>query len=445
MKQRQRNPFPALSMVLCLSILFLTGGCESNQPAEPDAEAGLVSTAESVEEETLSSQPVYSEELSLPEPDVMESTVTSIPEHTVSQTPDTVASVASVVASDEENPPESSSQSAQSAQPISLSLPDDIALWSGKWTQQSQHGKLLRSTEELTSWLVERYHRNGVPDKDILMYPTKNEVDGFLLSDVVESYRSHFESGNIVLGIYTYYPSLSCHAEITELTVDGSSLTVSMNTNQDPDKDRFTYLVTLAVLPAGCVEGVDRVTIEQPNYLADWYDTKSPYPTRRWLNHLYGDNDYTAILSEEALLDWLQRNSVAPASDGSDMDTYPFSDRDHPPLYDERDRQHPNPDAVTTSEDIAGLFTSAFGQGKGVLALRFQHSLPMNNEIVTRIERQGNRLTVYYVLYGSESYGCIAPYNTATIYLMELDAQLLQGVETIEAVCECSYNRMTVK
>lgn len=442
MKQKQPSRLPVLSMVLCLSILLLTGGCESNQSAEPDAEADLVSTAESIEEEALSSQPLYSEELSLPEPDSMGSTVTSIPEHTApSQTSDTVTSLASMVASDEENPPESSSQPTQ---PISLPLPDDVALWSGKWTQQSQHGKLLRSPEELTSWLVERYHRSGKPDKDILMYPTKNEVDGFLLSDVVESYRSHFESGNVVLGIYTYYPSLSCHAQITDLTVDGNTLTVRMNTNQDPDKDRFIYLITLAVLPAGCVEGVDQVTIDQPNYLADWYDTKSPYPTRRWLNHLSGDNDYAAILSEEALLDWLQRNSVAPASDGSDMVTYPFSDRDYPPLYDERDRQHPNPDAVTASEDIAGIFTSAFGQGKGVLALRFQHSLPMNNEIVTRIERQGNHLIVYYVLYGTESYGCIAPCNTATIYLMELDAQLLQGVETIEVVCERTYHSMTV-
>ena len=76
--------------------------------------------------------------------------------------------------------------------------------------------------------------------------------------------------------------------------------------------------------------------------------------------------------------------------------------------------------------------------------MRFQHSLPMNNEIVTHIERQGNHLTVYYVLYGSESYGCIAPYNTATIYLMELDAQLLQGVETMEVICECAYSSMTV-
>ena len=204
----------------------------------------------------------------------MESTVTSIPEHTVSQTPDTVTSLASVVVSDEGNPLEPSSQPTQ---PVSLPLPDDIALWSGKWTQQSQHGKLLRSAQELTSWLVERYHRNGVPDKDILMYPTAYEVDGFLLSDVVESYRRHFESGNVVLGIYTYYPGLSCHAKITELTVDGSSLTVSMRPDRDSGNDRFAYLVTLAVL-AGCVEGVDQVIIDQPNYLPIGMTPNRPTP-----------------------------------------------------------------------------------------------------------------------------------------------------------------------
>ena len=77
-------------------------------------------------------------------------------------------------------------------------------------------------------------------------------------------------------------------------------------------------------------------------------------------------------------------------------------------------------------------FVPVFEQGKGLLALYLLNGGSGYTEVVTTVERIDNRLKVYYNHYETQTFHEDAV--ECHIYFITMDAELLRGVDSIEAV-----------
>ena len=144
-----------------------------------------------------------------------------------------------------------------------------------------------------------------------------------------------------------------------------------------------------------------------------------------------------ALLSYDELYQWLKETmTIRMPGIEDDMTALPedisfgLTDLDHPASRDKEGEQIPNPDAKDTVKEIADEFAGIFDQGQGVLALRFDNPYPEYSEVVTQIEHIDHRLEVHFNRY--EHSGIHLCVTQTHLYLIPLDAELLQEIELIE-------------
>ncbi len=419
----------ALSSALCMALVFFPSGC-GQKPAAPSTADISSSQVESMDEPSSLAAPpdTSSEDAATSEPAVSSGSEANM----------------------EENPPVSRVTSkpeppAKPAGPVSLDLPADIATYTPSGATKEDQAQLFRSADALYNWLIAMCDGDYLKDDQLALYCSLSDsTEKITPQEAWEHYRGQLEQGNAVLGVYTSYPG-PCQADITGLVVDGHSLTVGMTAQESSSNEGYITMLKLAVLPAGSVEQVNEVSLDHQVQLIHRYTPEvipaSPYPVRRWSVNVCNDDapKNAALFSYDELYQWLEETmTIRMPGIEDDMTSLPedislgLTDLDHPAAWDEKGEQIPNPDAKDTVKEIADEFAGVFDQGQGVLALRFDNPYPEYSEVITQIERIDRRLEVHFDRYEhSGIHFCILQTH---LYLIPLDAALLQGVESIETI-----------
>lgn len=428
MLQDYRARSVALSIALCMAMVFFPSGC-GQKPAAPNTADITLSEIELIDTPSSLAAP----------PD-------ALPEDAAAS--DTAVSADSG-ADAKENPPVSqvSSESeppAEPAGPVSLDLPTDIATYTPSGNTKEDQAKLFRSADALYNWLIATCDSDYLKDDQLVLYRSLSDnTDKITPQQACELYRGQLEQGNAVLGVYASYPG-PCQADITGLVVDGHSLTVGMTAQEIPSNEGYITMLKLAVLPAESVEQVNEVSLDHQVQLIHQYTPEvipaSPYSVRRWSVNVCNDAPKNAaLLSYDELYQWLEDTMSVRMPGGDNDETGPskdisvgLTDLDHPDAWDENGEIIPNPDARDTIKEIADEFASVFDQGQGVLALRFDNPYPEYKEVIAQIERIDRRLEVRFNQY--EYSGIHLCITQTHLYLIPLDAALLQGIESIDTI-----------
>lgn len=423
--------------LLCAA-LIIASGCEATPANKPSGKSQDNGSAVPSTAELLVSSSPESEEASLLDP------APESADETSSQQPASPRKKPSPVTT--RQPADNSvPQALTEPAPNPVITPAQVTQWVpvlGHLKEKENSAFLLRSADELRSWLTELCYWDAFPDKELALYSVSNGTGAVLTEDstpletVVEMYREAWETNRVVLALQCYYPG-PARPSITEISVQDGSMTVYVEANETDSGSGDNRITTLATLPAEALESVQRVEVSSQFHTERQYTPEvlpdSPYPTRRWRIGTSSRGPFKPSIcgSVQELEHWLYTNFPTTLM-GCILTEPSYTDLDHPGWH-EGQTWHPGDGAANSKEEILAQYAPLFERGGQVMAMAFYYPVYGNHlHVVRQMERIDNRLLVHYDYY--ETHPISLPALETLLYLVEVDPALTQGVESVEAI-----------
>ena len=429
----------SIVLLLCAA-LIVASGCEPTSANKPSGQSQESEPAISSTAELLASSFPESEEAPLLDP-VSESADVSSVEQPVASRKKSSASPAPIRKPADSSVPQPLTEPA----PNPTIVPFQITQWRpvlGSYREKEDSAFLLRSSDELRSWMTELCDQELFPDGELPFYPISNETGALLVANrtsletVVEMYRDAWEANRVVLALDCYYPG-PAWPKITEISVQDGCMHVYVEASETDSESGCNRITTLAALPAEAIENVQRVEVSSQFHAERRYTPEvlpdSPYSTRRWRVATSPRDPLEPAVcgSVQELELWLDTN-FPTRWEGCILYEPSYEDLDRPGWH-EGQTWHPGAGAANSRKEILAQYAPLFERGGRLVALAFYYPYYGNHfHVVQQMERIDNRLLVRYDYYETSRIS-LASLETL-LYLVEVDPALTQGVESVEAI-----------